>query len=273
MRLRTLAFVPLGWVLLLAATVVVTDGAAQSVAFRCAIEGGKLLALAGCLAAASAFEGGEYMRRAWLLHGASYALLLARDAFYLPATSSTFWLALRRDDLEAGVVLLANGAAVASTVFMARAWEVAGLEHPGPVARRRLLVVVAVSVALAITAPSAALHLRDLTRGDLETLVPLASDAGDVLSMSLLAPVLFTAFAVREGLLRYPWGLFAASLLSWLLYDAAVVVAAHAPASPVTMRLAQEVCRGLACTFAFVAGLAQLAVLRRADKRDMLTLP
>jgi hypothetical protein len=67
-----------------------------------------------------------------------------------------------------------------------------------------------------------------------------------------------TALAVKGGTLRWPWGLLAASLGAWLLYDAVLTV-------PEVLRMkdeggfrfAADLCRIFATTSAFAAGMAQ----------------
>ena len=76
------------------------------------------------------------------------------------------------------------------------------------------------------------------------------------MSFSLIAPFLLTALALRGGSLGWTWGLLTASLVGWLLFDAAT---AYAPAviGPVHAHTLSEIFRLFACTLALGAGIAQ----------------
>ncbi len=258
MRYRALAALPIACVVLFALAVVVRGYGPRAVIVHSANESSKVLALFGCIAAALAFEPGAYLRRAWVLAAACLALLLSRDALLLvdagdgPGFSSA----------RVGLSFFANLSAVIGTLMIARAWRVAGMDLPGSPGARGASIAIALGIALALAGPSAYVNLGSSLRGDPRGMVGLASDVGDILSTTLLAPVLLTAIAVRGGLLRWPWGLLTASLFSWLLYDTFVTVLGEVPGHGPSFRLVGEGFRVLACTLQCSAGLAQRFVVR-----------
>ena len=258
MRYRVLVALPLVCALLFALALALAGEGARPLVVRAGNESGKALALLGCLAAALAFERGEYLRRAWLLSGTCLLLLLARDALLLLGREGGALI----DHVRVGLSFVANLSAVIGTLMIARAWRVAGMELPGSWGLRGAAIAVAFGIALALAGPSAYVNLGGALRGDPRGLIGLASDLGDILSTTLLAPVLLTAIAVRGGLLRWPWGLATASLFSWLLYDTFVTVLGEVPHHGSTFGLVGEGFRVLACSLQCCAGFAQRFVVR-----------
>lgn len=225
-------------------------------------ETGKLLATAGCLAAASAFDRGDYMRRAWLYSGGCLALLLVRDVTVIPAIGAALaWTNLHA--LQGAIVVLANASSVIGTWLLARAWTVAGLDE-APSGPRWALRAGGVAVSLLVTGWPLWADASKLFAGDLAAIPWVGSDLGDTLSFALVAPVLQTALALRGGALLWPWSLLSAGGFCWILYDAGwgfseLLHVEHDP----RVRIAVEAMRALACTYIAVAGLAQRAVVRQ----------
>jgi len=227
------------------------------------IDVSKTLALVGLALAALAFDRGDYLRRGWALWSAGYAFLLARDAVLLVAT--------RVSPLELAVVrglfvALGNGCVVAGCWTLARAWSVAGLEHPGSRGARRAAVALGIVATLAFAGPTLFVDVRDLALGSRAGFDLIASDLGDLLSLPLIAPVSLTAFAVRGGSLRWPWTLLTASLLAWLLYDAVYTVPDFFLAAPSSLRLIGAQFNVLAGACACAAGLTQRKAVTEDDE-------
>jgi hypothetical protein len=269
MKFRRLVVFPLAFALSFAVAAVAAGDAGLAAVLTAENEAGKVLALAGCLAAAFAFEGGDYLRRAWVYSGACYVLLLAGDAAGVPSFSSR--LTPRHLEMAQGaLVLAANAASVVGTWMLARAWSVAGLVEDDEAAssRGRLLFAAAIVVSLAITGWPLAHDVRELLAGDAGASVSIASDLGDTICLALVAPVMQTALALRGGLLRWPWGLLAASMLAWLVFDAAsgAVDALHVERA--RWLVMTEGLRGLACAAFFAAGLAQRLAVQPAPPEN-----
>lgn len=245
MSYRTLAALPtvLGLLFVIAASV-----APSPVLYRVDIELVKGLALVGCIAAALAFERGDYLRRAWAFNGACLLLLLTRDATLLMTQTP------RLENVQSAIVIGANVCSIVGTFLMARAWHVAGLDLLESESKRRAIVLVGIVIALLLGGGALVADLRA------RAIVPLASDLGDFVSLCLIAPIAMTALAMRGGVLRWAWGMFALSLICWLFYDATYVLRAYLSKS--TGQLINELFRTLACAYLFAAGLAQRRAVR-----------
>jgi hypothetical protein len=256
---------PLAWVILfLIGDLGLWGGSAHPVFLRAEIELVKLASLGGFLAAALAFRGGEYLRRAWLLSGGCMAFLLLRDVTLIPWFES---LPLPLEAVRGGLVVAANAFQVVGMLLLARAWRVAGLEPPVTRARRLGLYLAAALVALAIAGPAVLQNLRALVGGELGSLVFTASGLGDIVSMVLIAPLLLTALSLRGGLLGWPWWLLTASMLGWLLYDAALVALPAWGAGERIIRTVSEAFRALGGMYGLTAGVAQAWVVHRTRAR------
>jgi hypothetical protein len=165
-------------------------------------------------------------------------------------------------------VTLGNAFVVVGAWTLARAWTVAGLEHPGPKGARRAVLALAIVVALAFAGPTLVVDVRDIVLGPRADFDSIASDLGDILSLPLIAPVALTALAVREGTLRWTWMLLTSSLVAWLLYDAIYTLPDYFSVSPVGYRLVSEQFHILAGAFAGVAGFTQRMAVTDDDDED-----
>lgn len=223
----------------------------------------RVLAIVGCFAAASAFERGDHLRRAWLWLAWATILVLVRDLLRFPvelvaAEGAGRWLVT-------GLGVLSNLALITGIWLLARAWKVAAIPLPGGRGRAVVVTVVVAAVALAAAGPFAWSHLQSVLAGEWGNLVMLVSAVVDILALCLIAPLLLTTMALRGGIVSWPWGLVTASLVSWVFYDVAAGFQGGVGATfPLT-----DVFRGLAENYLFAAGLAQYLVVR-AVRRDSL---
>ncbi len=267
MKFRALAVLPLAWVAAFLLVVTAAPAPLVTPLIRFEIEAAKALTLVGCVVAARAFSPGDYLRRAWVLLGACYVLLLARDAILVGFLRGDIAFGLRFEYVQAVLVTGANLLGLVSSFMLARAWHVAGLELPGRRAQRAVVMVLWVAFSVAIAGGALLIDARRVLAGDVQSLVGVSSDVSDLLSMCFVAPVFFTALALRGGLLRWPWALMTASLLFWLFYDAGLVLAEALALAPLPARVLRECFRGAACLYSFSAGLAQALALREAGRR------
>ena len=260
MKYRTLACLPVAVLLpLFVVELAMGPSSLQADVIRAQVELSKGFWLFGCLAAASVFERGDYLRRGWLLTGATAGVYFMRDATFIPPL---------HDALPAGplgvysglVVLAGNVVQVSGPWVLARAWSVSGIEDTRASGRRTLLFVAALVVALAITGGSIVVDTRRVVTGDVSALVELASDLGDTACFILVGPLLRTALALRGGVLAWTWSLFATSLLAWMLYDGTqgvtTIAGVHTQAAPV-----YELFHSIGAAYFGVAGLAQRRVV------------
>lgn len=254
MTYRSLALSPLVFVACTAALAALVPAGVRDTVVQGEVDVSKLFACAGMAAAALAFDRGDYLRRGWGVWAACYACLLGRDAmlFANGHVSPAVY------DITRGVLVTAGNAFVVVAAWtLARAWAVAGLEHPGSKGARRAVLALAIVVALVFAGPTLVVDVRDIVLGPRADFDSIASDLGDILSLPLIAPVALTALAVREGTLRWTWMLLTSSLVAWLLYDAIYTLPDYFSLAPVGYRLVSEQFHIAAGAFAGVAGLTQ----------------
>lgn len=255
-RDNLLLAVPLVWVgLFVAGASVVADTAAYPVYIRVEIELAKLVSMVGSLIGASVFARGEHMRRAWLWMAMCMATLLVRDAIVLlelltPGTAL-------HSVVSAGLVLVANVAAVASVWLFARAFRVGALVLPGTQFSRTLVVIVATALALVAAGPAALMRIDGALAGDWNEVTWLISSFGDIISFILIAPLFLTALALRGGMLGRVWTYLTLSLIGWLSYDGIYFYGATFGLTEAGVAFGTEICRAFACSLGFIAGVSQ----------------
>jgi hypothetical protein len=256
MSLRSLALVPLAWAaVVVAVTASVLGTASEPAALRVGGDLGKLLSLAGLWAAAFAYHKGDYLRRAWFLIGLGLVLLFTRSVLSAPLFDG--WSDDSLAVVRGAALLLGNVSSVIGIWMLARAWKVGGIELPGARVARRVVVLVAFVLAVALTGPSLVSGGRRVLNGELLQLLPLVSPIADLISLVLIAPLLFTALALQGGILRWPWVFFSTGSLLWLFFDAVGVLATPLGVSPDAVTLVRELIRALAVGYIFAAGMAQ----------------
>ena len=254
MKFRALALLPLLLVVVMTTTSLLL-GDRMPVVLTISNEAGKMLALAGAISAALAFEQGEYLNRAWLTFGGCYLFLLVNDGMGAAGATGHQMMVVR-----GLVVVVANACSVGGTWMLARAWNVAGLDDDddhGARARRRAMFAGAAVLALAITGWPLLQDVRLLIGGDPIALISIASDLGDTFTLALVAPVMHTALAMRGGVLRWPWGMMTLSVLAWLVYDATSSFIDLTRMGPGLALVASESFRVLANGWVFSAGVSQ----------------
>jgi hypothetical protein len=234
----------------------------QSPAWRLEGVAVKALAALGAAAAAFAFGPRSRLRPAWATVAVAYALLAAKTfpvagGDLLPAHLGT---------------LAANLLAPLGSFLMVRAWYGAGLTPAIPLVRRWALPALTFALALAVAGPSLVADVRRMGHDPSATLL-VFSWLGDIASITLLAPLLLIALAMRGGRLAWPWGLLAAGEVCWLLYDLVPSLAPGLVSSVDGVRALAEVMRSSACLLHAAAGLAQVLVLGPAPAADPRAAP
>jgi hypothetical protein len=221
----------------------------------------KVAGLFGCLVACFSFTPREHLFRGWGLLATTYALLVIRDSvlhrglFFDIDAPGARWV-------EMVVVILANVAGVLGSWTMASAWSIGGVELPGSRTQRLLVRLAAVVMSVSITLPSLMVQTPQLFDG---TPLPfpimaVAGALGDALSLSMLAPVLLTALALRGSIVAWSWGLLATSMFGWLCYDATYSLVSLIAGRGQELRTVGEAFRALAAVAAASAGIAQRLV-------------
>jgi hypothetical protein len=255
-RFRWLIVVPLLWggVFLVLALFLRGSGAYE-VFMRTELELATSVALLGGLAAAFAFDRGEYLRRAWLFVAAAIALAWS-TAYLSPlgfeAMGETPLLVLR-----AVLVSASNLSLIVGVYMLARTWRVAGLTLPGPTLGKVAVVAATILLAFGLAGPGIVTFGGRLLGGDLTAAAGAASAFGDMVTLILIGPLLLTALALRGGLFVWPWALLTTSCVAWLFYDSFYTIGPMLGLSQEAARIGYETCRALGCTFGGAAGLAQ----------------
>jgi hypothetical protein len=162
-------------------------------------------------------------------------------------------------------VVIANLAAAVGSVMLARTWAVAGIELPGSRTSQRVLLGIAIAVAVAIVGLGVWNDFHRL-HTDSEAVVGIASSLGDIVCFSVIAPLFLMAMAMRGGALFWPWALITASNMSWLIYDVSWGLQRQWGLPEPTLKTIAELWRALGCVFAFVAGLAQRWAMRSTPR-------
>ncbi|MGZ3408555.1 MAG: hypothetical protein ACXVAN_19025 [Polyangia bacterium] len=226
----------------------------------------KLFAAAGCFIAASRYRRTEYMGVAWYLIGADYFLLFAKDLLFgrvihLPGLDPELASTLR-----VVFVIVANCTASLGAIMLARVWHVAGIALPGSRRIQYAAMMFGVAIAIGIVGWGTWHDIGNLRNGDKEAIVAIASNLGDIIAFSAIAPILLTAIAMRGGALAWPWALVTLSNVGWLLYDMTWSFERQWALSEHTLRIIAELFRAQGCAMAFAAGLAQRWAIRSAAR-------
>lgn len=262
MTYRSVAVSPLVLVACTAALAALVPAEVRETVVQGEVDVSKLLACAGMLSAALAFDRGDYLRRGWGVWALCYVCLLGRDAMLLASGH----VSPQVYDWTRGIlVTVGNACVVVGAWTLARAWTVAGLEHPGPKGTRRAVIALAIVVAMAFAGPTLVVDVHDIAVGSRANFDSIASDLGDILSLPLIAPVALTALAVREGTLRWTWMLLTSSLVAWLVYDAVYTLPDYLSVAAPGYRLVSEQFHILAGALAGAAGLTQRMAVTEDD--------
>ncbi len=224
----------------------------------------KLLGAAGCFIAASRYRRSEYMGVAWYLIGIDYFLLFAKDLLFgrvvhLPGVDPEMAATMR-----AVFVIIANVTASTGAIMLARVWHVAGIALPGSRRIQYAAMMFGVAIAISIVGWGTWQDIGHLRNGDKEANVAVASNHGDIICFSPIAPILLTANPMRGGALAWPWALVTLSNVGWLLYDMTWSFERQWALSEHTLRIVAEFFRAMGCAMAFAAGLAQRWAIRSA---------
>jgi hypothetical protein len=226
----------------------------------------KLFGAAGCFVAASRYRRREYIGIAWYLIGLDYFLLFAKDLLF----GRVIHLPNLDPDLASTLriifVVIGNVGSAIGCIMLARVWHVAGIALPGSRRIQYAAIVIGIGLAIAIVGWGTWQDFGHLRHGDKEAYVAVASNLGDIVSFSAIAPILLTAIAMRGGALAWPWALVTLSNVGWLLYDLSWSFERQWALSEHTLRIIAEFWRGQGCILAFAAGLAQRWAIRSASR-------
>jgi hypothetical protein len=148
-----------------------------------------------------------------------------------------------------------NVAWIVAVVLFARVWSGTGLVPRW----RPIATLVAGVLALAVAAPALMHNLQGARHLDPLAAGFVISDVTDIVSVTIIGPILVTALMLRGGALVWTWMLLCLSSLAWLLND---ITQFLGPAEQVAGASAQLI----ADVFAATAALAQAKVTRQAGR-------
>lgn len=252
---------------------IAVPGDARWIAIETMIRASKVIALFGCLVGALSFRRRDHLFRGWLLMGGMYALLILRDAVIYrglvidPADPAARWI-------EAMVVVPANVLAVLGSWTMGRAWYVGGVALPGTLITRGVVRAATIAMAISITLPALWHYTPRAVAGDAMGVMGASTAIADALCLSMLAPVLLTAIALRGGANAWPWALLTCSMFGWLCYDVANSLSPNLTSGGEELRVLAEAFRVFAAVGAGLAGIAQrLAATAPAARTVPRSLP
>jgi hypothetical protein len=257
---RALAGAPLAAAL--GAMLVATVGAQSQGALLATVSASKVLALFGCLLAALSFAPREAQFRGWALHALSYALLVQRDAILHRGLLGPID-APHVAAIESALLVTANGAGLIGLGLLARAWRPLD-DAPGAAARRTMVRVAAVVLALFIAAPSLWVNVEELLGGSLQAISGVATVLVDAAALAMLAPAALAVVGSRQESPGWAWALLTASLVGWLCFDAAVAIQAMTRPSDHAFGVTAEMFRVFSCVATCSAGIAQRLASRAA---------
>jgi len=252
--LRRLMLIPLAWIGVLVVGAALLPSSSLFVLFRVSNESAKGLGVVACLLAAAAFGPGDYLRGGWLYSGACWALLLLRDATYIPGLTELPAM----DLVRAALTAIANAYWIVSAWRFGRAWKVA--ELPDTNSSRRYAYIAVGIVVLVCAGGTLIIHVQAALLGDRAALVKVASHVGDLLALCMIAPVLPTALALRGGRLAWPWIMMTASFLAWLGYDTFDAIVKVVPVGHVVTHTVKESFRAFAILSTLGAAITQRRV-------------
>jgi len=252
---RTLA-VPVAAALALASIAFFAPLEARPLSLFALVELLRVAAAAACVAAALRYSAGERLFGAWMLFALNLVLLLAKDVLFGPQ-SAHLGIHLTLANARAALVITGNLSTVVAMILLAGAWRAAGFAELVPRKNQLLAQLVSVLVALAATGYAFAINVRHLMEGAPGAGEHVASDVGDFVTFSLIAPLALVTFALRGGSLFWPWLLIVLSKICWMLFDLVLIV--HSDSA----RIWSELARCLALALLCAAGVAQRAPARR----------
>ena len=183
------------------------EGDARKLFFTTEIATMKTVRRGRLLIAASRYRRREYMGIAWYLIGIDYFLLFVKDLLFGKVVHLPNLDPELASTLRVIFVIIGNTRLGDRLHHAARVWHVAGIALPGSRRLQFAAMIVGIGIAIAIVGWGTWQDIGHLRQGDKEACVAVASNLGDIVSFSAIAPILLTAIAMRGGALAWPWAL------------------------------------------------------------------
>ena len=211
--------------------------------------------VAACVAASQFGFWRERIGLGWTLFAIEFALLLIN---YI----------LRRNAPDASTarnltLVGANVAQIAAYWVMARVLNAAGFGQIFSPAKKAVITIGALAIALALCWPTLADHWALIAAGNARPASAISAVA-DVITFTLVAPLALSAIALRGGQISWIYGFLTLSVFGWMVNSGADAIAGVAGTSAVrTVRLAGVVA---AVLFHIAAAATQIVAARRTMK-------
>jgi hypothetical protein len=213
-------------------------------------------AAAACVAAALRYSWGDRLYAAWLLFALNLFLLLVKDVLFGPH-GGELGLHLTLAHARGALVVSGNLATVIAMLLLAGAWRATGFGELASAGQRLAAQVVSVALAAATTGYAFVVNFTALRHGTPGAIEHVASDVGDFVTFSLVAPLAMVTFALRGGALFWPWLFIVLSKIAWMLFD--LILIAHSQ----QVRPWAELARCVALGLMLAAGVAASRAARR----------
>lgn len=214
-----------------------------------------LAALASGIAAARFGWWREHIGRAWSLFSLEFVCLLIN--YILRRTASGATVALE------ATLIAANLAQIAACWLMARVLTSAGIGYLISPAKRTLLTLAALAVAVLLCHDSLLNQWNFLRAGQLHA-GSLISTLADVVTFTLVAPLAISAFTLRGGQLSWIFGFLTVSVFGWMVNTGAETIASPLGGGAAALRDIRLAGVAIAALFNAAAAAAQVLAATRA---------
>lgn len=198
-----------------------------------------------------------HVARAWSLFSLQFLFLLVNYVLRRAAPSATVGLEV--------TLVAANVAEVAGYWLMARVLAAVGMGSLVSTAKRVLLTVAALAVAILLCHATLLLQWQALRSGDVRV-GSLVSVLTDIITFTLIAPLAMSTLALRGGSLSWIFGFLTVSVFGWMINTGAESISSLLSGDPGTLRAVRMAGVVIASIFNAAAATTQSLLTIRATK-------
>ena len=197
----------------------------------------------------------EHLGRAWTFFSLEFLFLLINYILRRAAAGAT--VALN------ATLIAANVAQIAAYWLMARVLTAAGIGYLMSRAKKALLIVLALAVAIVLCHASLLTQWHLLRSGDVQP-GSLISVVADVVTFTLVAPLAMSTMALRGGRLSWIFGFLTISVFGWMLNTGAPSIAGFFGGGADLLRSIRTAGVAIAVLFNAAAAATQWVAAQRA---------
>lgn len=216
-----------------------------------------MVAFAAALAANRFGWWSEYPGRAWTLFFVEYLVLAVSEVLRRAAPE-------RHLTSEIAVVI-ANLAGIGAYILMARQLRAAGLDFGTSQAKKVVVVLCALVVAVALCYSPVIAGWQSLRSAD-PSPGSIVSPLADIITFVLVAPLLLTTFALQGGEIFWTFAFLTAGTIGWMVNQGAATILRLFDAGEHTIRAGRMTGFAMACFLIAAAALTQWLGAQRALK-------